>query len=136
MSLAAVKFTRPSREEPDVNQIWIFSTDFYENPQYLISWKSVQWEHSLIHADRRTERTTNQHDEFHGRFSRLCELPLIRTAKLTFSTVDEIKRSYENYKFLSSIYVRQKKLEENLTLNVLCLILQYLYEPTRCTKFL
>jgi len=29
---------------PDFYQIWIFSTDFHESPQHLISRKPLQWE--------------------------------------------------------------------------------------------
>jgi len=57
----------------DFNETRIFWTDLRKIFKYKISWKSVQWETGLFHANRRTEGRTDKHDERNGRFSQFCE---------------------------------------------------------------
>ena len=48
---------------PDLNQIWIFSTDFHESPKYKISRQFVEWEPRwYVQTERRTDQWTNGHD--------------------------------------------------------------------------
>ena len=53
----------------DFNETWIFSTDFFKNLEYKISWKSVQWETEMFDADGQTE----MHGLATSGFSQFCE---------------------------------------------------------------
>ena len=57
----------------DFSEASIFLTDFRQNLEHQISWKSAQWEPELLHADRRidkrADRQTDKHDEERSRFS-------------------------------------------------------------------
>jgi len=60
MAIKCRRHNITSREVPDFIQIWIFSTDFSESPQYLISWKTVQWEpRRYMQTDGNKERQTD-----------------------------------------------------------------------------
>jgi hypothetical protein len=51
----------------DFTETWTFSANFRKIIKYNISWKSVQWEPELFHADGQTDR----HNEAKSRFSQL-----------------------------------------------------------------
>jgi len=54
----------------DFFQIWTFSADFHESPQYRISRKSVQL---ALGTDGRTDGKTAGQDEANRQCSRFCE---------------------------------------------------------------
>jgi hypothetical protein len=60
---------KPDHEYPllffDVNEIWIFSTDFRKILKNQISLKSFQWEPS---CSTRMGRQTDKHDSTNSRF--------------------------------------------------------------------
>jgi len=55
----------------DLTETCILSTDFRKILKFQISFKSVQWEPSLLHADGQTDR----HDVTNGRLSQFYEGP-------------------------------------------------------------
>ena len=50
----------------NLDQTWIFWTDFRKNLKYKSAWKSVQWDPSY-------SMSTDRHDEANSYFSKFCE---------------------------------------------------------------
>jgi hypothetical protein len=57
---------------PDLNETWIFWTDFRKMLKYKISWKSIHWEPS---CSKRKDGGTDRRDEVNSRDRDFANVP-------------------------------------------------------------